>query len=179
MTILRKICFVVLSLVFIGCTHAQEASNKPGSNLTDANIAAIVVEANKIDISAGKIALNRSDNQRVKEFAQRMVTDHKSVLDSAVKLVTRLGVTPQNNELVSLLAKQSTDHEAKLRKLSGREFNKLYIDHEIAYHEAVIGVVNSQLIPGAINQELKNVLISVLPAFDAHLAHCKSVQSSL
>ena len=128
---------------------------------------------------AGKIALNRSDNQKVKEFAQRMVTDHKSVLDSAVKLVTRLGVTPQNNELVSLLAKQSTDHEAKLRKLSGREFNKLYIDHEIAYHEAVIGVVNSQLIPGAINQELKNVLISVLPAFDAHLAHCKSVQSSL
>ena len=178
-TVSRKVFFIVLSLVFIGCAHAQETSKKPGSNLTDANIAAIVVGANKIDISAGKIALNRSDNQKVKEFAQRMVTDHQSVLDSAVKLVTRLGVTPQNNELVSSLAKQSAKHEAELRKLSGREFNKLYIDHEIGYHEAVIGVVNDQLIPSANNQELKDMLVSVLPAFDAHLAHCKSVRSSL
>ena len=115
--------------------------------------------------------MNRSDNQKVKEFAQRMVTDHQSVLDSAVKLVTRLGVTPQNNELVNSLAKQSTEHEAELRKLSGREFNKLYIDHKIAYHEFVIGVVNNQFIPGANNQELKDMLVSVLTAFDALLAH--------
>lgn len=165
--------------MFIGCAHAHDSSNESGVKLTDANIAAIVVGANKIDISAGKIALSRSNNKMIREFAQRMVADHQSVLDTAVKLVTRLGVTPKNNDLVYALSKQSMEHEAKLKTLSGREFDKTYIDHEVAYHEAVISVVKKQLIPGAENQELKDTLTSVLPAFDAHLAHSKKVQSRI
>ena len=70
------------------------------------------------------------------------------------------------------------EHQAEYYEhLSGKAFDKAYIDHEVAYHEAVIGVVKSQLIPGAENQELKDMLVSVLPAFDAHLAHSKKVQS--
>jgi putative membrane protein len=175
----KKFIFALLAVSFIGCAHAMESSNSSNDKLTDANIAAIVVGANKIDISAGEIALDRSRNNKVREFAQRMVTDHQSVLDSAVKLVTRLGVTPQNNNLVHALTKQSAEHEAKLKSLSGKEFDRLYIDHEVAYHEAVIEVVKTQLIPGANNQDLKNTLVSVLPAFDAHLAHCKNIQASL
>jgi len=81
--------------------------------------------------------------------------------------------------LVHALAKQSTEHETKLKSLTGKEFDRLYIDHEVAYHEAVIEVVKTQLIPGANNQDLKDTLVSVLPAFDAHLAHCKNIQASL
>ena len=108
-----------------------------------------------------------------------MVTDHQGVLDAAVELVTRLCVTPQKNDLVYTLPKQLADHETRLKNLTGKEFDKAYIDHEVAYHEAVIGVVKTQLIPGANNQELKDMLTSVLPAFDAHLAHSKKVQASL
>ena len=175
----KKMTFVLAAVAFVGCAHAIESSNNSNKKLTDANIAAIVVGANKIDISAGKIALDRSRNTEVRKFAQRMVTDHQSVLDSAVKLVTRLGVTPQNNDLVHALANQSAEHEAKLKSLTGENFDRLYIDHEVAYHEAVIGVVRNQLIPGANNQELKDTLVSVLPAFDAHLAHCKKIQANL
>ena len=176
----KKVVFFVMSVAVIGCSgQAMKSSNNSSETLTDANIAAIVVGANKIDISAGNIALDRSSDPQVREFAQRMVTDHQAVLDSAVELVTRLGVTPKNNDLVYTLSKQSTEHEAKLKSLTGKEFDKLYIDHEVAYHEAVIDVVKTQLIPGADNQELKDTLTSVLPAFDAHLAHSKKVQASL
>ncbi len=179
-TLLKPIHLFLLAAAFAGCSHSPEpASTATQDTLSDANIAAIVVGANKIDISAGKIALDRSTNPKVKEFAQRMVTDHQSVLDSAVQLATRLGVTPVDNDLVHTLARQSTEHEAKLKTLSGKEFDKTYIDHEVAYHEAVINVVKTQLIPGADNKELKDTLTSVLPAFDAHLAHSKTVQASL
>ncbi len=157
------------------CANASSGAKK----LTDANIAAIVVGANNIDISAGKLAIERSSNTEVKKFAQTMITDHTAVLNAAVKLVTRLGVTPVNNELVAVLSKQSQDHEANLRTLTGAAFDKAYIDHEVAYHEAVIGVIESQLIPGAQNQELKDTLVSVLPAFKAHLKHCQMIQATL
>jgi len=147
--------------------------------LTDANIAAIVVGANNIDISAGKIALQRSNNSKIKEFATRMITDHKAVLKSAVDLVTKLGVTPVNNSLVATLSEQSKNNEANLKTLSGRDFDMAYIDHEIAYHKAVIGVIEDMLIPGAHNKQLKDALTGVVPAFKAHLAHSEMVKESL
>ena len=64
---------------------------------TDPQIAAIVVTANQVDIDAGNLAQAKSKNKGVKEFAQRMVTDHSGVNKSATDLVTRLHVTPETN----------------------------------------------------------------------------------
>ncbi len=176
----RNFLFVVSTFaLLVGCTSVfSNKANQPES-LTDANIAAIVVGANNIDISAGKIALQRSQNSAVKQFAQRMVTDHTAVLNSAVALVTKLGVTPVNNQLVATLSEQSSNHEAVLRTLSGNAFDKSYIDHEVAYHRAVIGVIETQLIPSAENKELKDMLISVVPAFNAHLEHSILIQKQI
>ncbi len=164
-------------LLLVGCANANK--NQQPEIITDANIAAIVVGANNIDISAGKIALERSENTLVKNFAERMITDHNAVLDSAVALVTKLGVTPVNNGLVATLAEQSSNHEANLRTLSGTAFDQSYINHEVAYHKAVIDVIENQLIPAAQNEELKALLISVIPAFNAHLAHCQMIQNQI
>ena len=95
-------------VLFVGCSSTYtEKQAQETKKITDANIAAIVVGANKIDISAGKIALQRSSNSEVRKFAELMITDHNAVLDGAVKLVTKLGVTPVNNDLVATLAEQS------------------------------------------------------------------------
>ncbi len=177
---LKKILITLsLTAFFVGCSTAKPDKTASAPKLSDANIAAIVVGANNIDISAGNIALKRSSNTQVKDFANRMIVDHKSVLASAVELVTKLGVTPVNNDLVFTLAEQSKNHEAKLNTLTGAAFDKAYIDHEVAYHEAVIGVIADQLIPSASNAELKALLVSVLPAFKAHLQHCKMIQKAL
>ena len=151
----------------------------PQPELTDANIAAIVVGANKIDISAAEVALKRSSNKKVLQFARTMITDHKAVLSSAVDLAGKLKLTPIDNELVASLAKQSRNHERELQTLSGESFDRAYINHEVDYHRAVIDVIESQLIPGAENEELKSLLISVLPAFRVHLAHCEQIQREL
>ncbi len=176
----RNFIFTVSTVaLLIGCTNAYSDKTQEPETLTDANIAAIVVGANNIDISAGKIALQRSQSTEVKKFAERMVTDHTAVLNSAVALVTKLGVTPVNNELVATLSEQSSNHEAVLRTLTGNAFDKSYIDHEVAYHQAVIGVIENQLIPSAQNKELKDMLVSVVPAFNAHLEHSQMIQKQI
>jgi len=173
----NKFLIVVLSVSFVmGCANSQ---NNKSKKLSDANIAAIVVGANNIDISAGNIAMKRSTNIKVKKFANRMIVDHKSVLKSAVDLVTKLGVKPVNNDLVYSLVEQSKNHEELLKSLSGRDFDKAYIDHEVAYHQAVIGIIEKQLIPSVSNTELKALLVSVLPAFKAHLQHCQMIQKEI
>jgi putative membrane protein len=146
---------------------------------TDPQIAAIVVTANQVDIDAGKLALKKSHTKDVRDFAQRMITDHTGVNKSAVALVTRLKVTPEDNPTSQSLKAGGEDNLRTLKTLNGAAFDKAYVDHEVAYHEQVLDAVDKVLIPNASNAELKALLVQVRPAFVAHLEHAKRIQAAL
>ena len=156
-------------------TTAAAAAEGPN----DAQIAAIVVTANQVDIDAGRLAASRSHTKEVKEFAKRMIVDHTGVNKSAVELVTKLKVTPQDNPTSQSLKSGGEKNIANLKTLKGSAFDKAYIDHEVVYHEQVLDAVDKTLIPNAKNAELKALLVKVRPAFVAHLDHAKQLQKSL
>lgn len=145
----------------------------------DAQIAAIVVTANTVDIDAGKLAQKRSKNKEVKKFAKQMVTDHTGVNKQATALVTRLKVTPEASETSKSLKDGGDANISKLKGLKGKEFDKAYVDNEVTYHQAVIDALDKTLIPNAKNAELKDTLVKVRPAFVAHLEHATHIQQSM
>ena len=108
-----------------------------------------------------------------------LVTDHAGVNKSATELVTRLKVKPEENDTSNSLKKGGEENLANLRKLSGADFDRAYIDHEIAYHQTVLDALDKTLVPNAQNAELKALLVKVRPAFVAHLEHAKQIQSTL
>jgi putative membrane protein len=161
-------------------TAAPVANSAPaGPGVTDADIAAIVVAANTIDVRNGELALARSSNAEVKKFAQRMITDHNAVNQSAVTLVTKLGVTPTENATSTGLTASADTTRTRLGSLSGAAFDKAYLDNEVAYHQTVLNALDTVLLPNAQNAELKATLVSVRPAFVAHLQHAQQLQASL
>jgi putative membrane protein len=164
-------------LVLAGSLLLPTAALAQGIN--DAQIAKIVVTANQVDVDAGKLAASKATNPEVKKFAQTMVTDHTGVNKQAVDLATKLGVKPEDNDTAKSLASGGQANLANLKTLKGKEFDKAYVDHEVAYHQAVLDAVDKTLIPGAKNEELKALLVKVRPAFVAHLEHAKMVQSDL
>jgi putative membrane protein len=147
--------------------------------LTDAQIAAIVVTANQVDIDAGELAALRATNAEVRTFAQRMVTDHKAVNQSAIELAAKLKVTPQENDTSRTLKAGGDKNLAALKKASGAAFDRAYVDQEVVYHTQVLEALDKTLIPGAANAELKALLVKVRPAFVAHLEHAKQIQAAL
>jgi putative membrane protein len=155
------------------------ASAAQAEGPTDPQIAAIVVTANQVDIDAGKLATSKSHTKDIREFAQRMITDHTGVNKSAVDLVTKLKVTPEDNPTSQSLKAGGEENLENLKTLKGAAFDKAYIDHEVAYHEQVLNAVDKVLIPNATNTELKALLVQVRPVFVAHLEHAKRIQASL
>ena len=147
--------------------------------VNDAQIAAIVVTANQVDIDAGKLAESMGSSADVKKFGKDMVRDHTGVNKSAVDLVTKLKVTPEDNPTAMSLKKGGMDNVDSLKTLKGKAFDKAYIDHEVAYHEQVLEAMDKTLIPGAKNDELKALLVKVRPAFASHLAHAKMLQTKM
>jgi len=148
-------------------------------NPNDAQIAAIVVTANQVDIDAGKLAETKGSNAEIKAFGKQMVTDHTGVNKQATDLVTKLGVKPEDNPTAQSLKQGGADNVKALKALKGAAFDKAYIDHEVTYHQAVLDAVDKTLIPNAQNAELKALLVKVRPAFVAHLEHAKKIQASL
>ena len=146
---------------------------------TDPQIAGIVVTANQIDIDAGKFAKSHSKNKEVDAFASQMITDHTAVNKQASALAKKLGVKPEDSDTSKSLkdgAKQNMDN---LKKLKGAAFDKAYVDHEVAYHQAVLDAIDKTLIPSAKNAELKGLIEKVRPAIAAHLEHAKHIQAAL
>ncbi|HEX2829206.1 MAG TPA: DUF4142 domain-containing protein [Burkholderiales bacterium] len=144
----------------------------------DAQIAAIVVTANQVDVDAGKLAQSKSGDKEVKAFAQRMIKDHTGVNKAAVELVTKLKVKPEENPTSKSLKAGGDDTLKRLKGLKGAEFDKAYVDNEVTYHQTVLDALDKTLIPGAKNEELKALLVKVRPAFVAHLEHARQIQAS-
>ena len=158
---------------------ARAAKASKAAPLTDANIAAIVLAANSIDIENAQLALKTSTDESVKAFAQMMVTDHTSVNDKAKALAGKLKLTPVGNAASRGLVKSTGARRAELAKLTGGAFDQAYLDNEISYHQAVLDMLDQQLVPGAKNAELKDLLTSVRPAFVAHLDKAKETRAAL
>jgi putative membrane protein len=164
-------------LLMASGAFAQGAAAAGGP--TDAQIAHIVVTANQVDIDAGKLAESKSANKDVKAFGKQMVTDHGGVNQQAVALVTKLKVTPADNPTSQSLKSGGEDNVKHLKTLKGAEFDKAYVDHEVAYHEQVLDAIDKTLLPSAQNEELKTLISKVRPAFVAHLEHAKMIRASL
>jgi putative membrane protein len=146
---------------------------------TDPQIAHIAYTAGTVDIGYAEIALQRSKNKAVREFANEMVKDHKAVNDKALALVKKLGVTPEDNETSQTLAKQAADKRAELMQLSGAAFDRAYAENEVAYHSFVNNAVDKLLIPSASNQELKGLLKVGLKIFQGHQQHAENMVQKL
>ena len=146
---------------------------------SDPQIVGIVVAANQIDINAGKLALQKTHNPQVKQFAQQMVDDHTAVQKSVFALGAKLHVTPADSPTEDALKKAAAESQAHLKTLSGAEFDRAYIDHEVAYHKQVIDAVKTTLIPDAKNAELKSALEGAAPMFQGHLEHAEHMQSTV
>lgn len=147
--------------------------------VTDPQIAAIVVAANQVDIDAGELAKERGTDPRVKEFAQRMITDHGGVNQAATDLVGKLGVTPEPNATSQQLTQNGEQNLTALRGQNGAAFDRAYIANEVTYHQAVLDAIDQTLIPSAQNAELKALLEQTRPAVAAHLEHARQLQGSL
>lgn len=163
------------ALALAALTSPTFAADQP----SDPQIAHIAYTAGDIDVKAGQLALEKSQNKAVRAFASDMVRDHKAVNEKALALVKKLNVTPEDNGTSKALAEQAAQKHAELNKLSGAAFDKAYVENEVAFHKTVDGALETTLIPSSSNGELKSLLQTGLKIFQGHLAHAEHLASSL
>jgi putative membrane protein len=161
---LSRWSMVAAAVVAIAPLSAQ---TKAAGKLDDPTIVAIFDAANTWDIQTGELAEKKGSTKEVRDFGAMLARDHKNVRQQGRDLAKKLGVTPTPPKDFAMVK----DHEAamkKLESLKGKEFDKAFLAHEVAYHKAVIDAMNTTLLPALQNAEVKDLVTKVAPAFQAH-----------
>lgn len=170
---------VRLNAVMAAVAMLNSGATAQGVSLTDPQIAHIAYTAGKLDITAAKQALERSENKAVKALAEDMARDHEALNKQALALVKKLKITPQNNQTSRQLSQNAAIKTRELSKLKGAAFDNAYVNNEIIYHKKVDDTLENFLIPSANSVELKSLLKAALKNIQSHEQHAKQVAAEL
>jgi putative membrane protein len=146
--------------------------------LDDATIVAIFDGANTADIETGQLAEQRGASKDIRTIGASLVRDHQAVRQQGRDLAAKLGVTPTSPD-PNPYAEAHAKAMAALSAKTGADFDRAFLDHEIAYHQAVIDAVTGTLLPAIKNPELKAFVTKIAPAFQAHLDMIKAAKKQL
>jgi putative membrane protein len=158
-------------------TSAVPGSTASGS-WTDANIFALLDEANAADSTAGAVAVTKGTASAVRDYGRRMVRDHHQLRAQGEALAKRLKIIPAvpADDPVASAAQKHMDNINSTAK--GKDFDKAYIDGEVEIHKAVLEIATAAA-KQTQNTELKNLIQKAAPVIQGHLDLAQSVQTTI
>lgn len=151
----------------LGLLMATPAQAQQPNKLDDATIVAIFDAANTADIETGALAAKKGASEKVRNFGKMLQADHTGVRKMGRDLAAKLHVTP-TPPANDAAARTHAAAMKKLTGLSGAAFDRAFLEHEVAFHSAVIDAVTTTLMPAIDNAELRALVNKVAPAFVAH-----------
>lgn len=125
------------------------------------------------EVNLGNLAKDHASNQAVKDFGNRMVTDHSKANDQLKDWASKNNVTLPTD----VNAKEKAEYD-RLSKLNGAEFDKVYMEHMLKDHREDIAEFRKEADRGT-NADLKSWASNTLPTLEDHLKQAETVASEV
>ena len=148
-----------------GVTAPAVVPGAPVAPLSDADTQFVLVqtENNMAEFQAAQLALQHSQNQSVRDFAGKIITDHtyaQNTLTSIAQLhhlQNPPALTPEHQQML-----------AQLAQLDGPAFDRAYVDSIARVQTVMLGEFNNQLANGW-DQRISAWVQNTRPAIMQHL----------
>ncbi len=173
-----------VSILALGACQSPEpdVSGQPapggGLILSDAEVGNITMSANNAEIQAAQLALQKSRNDAVRQFAQRMITDHTTLNQRLASLEGDLRGTTgsQLNQQINSTAQQTL---RTLQQLEGAQFDRTYMQNQVQQHQWLLESLDNALIPSARNNRLEKDLMEARSIVASHLQQAQQIHGTL
>jgi len=131
---------------------------------------------NKFEIESSQLALSKSQNDTIRQFAQHMVDDHgKAAAELGTVVSTVPNITAEAPE-----ARLDNERQAMLDKLNGatgQDFDRLYVKDQVKAHNDAVDMFRDYGSEGE-NQSLKDFASRTLPTLQSHKHDIDAIQAS-
>ncbi len=153
---------------------SNEMTNSKVSTMTgDTGFMTKAALGGMAEVELGKLAATKAQSAEVKQFAQKMVTDHTKANDELKALA--------GEKNFSMPVRLDTKHQAvldKLSGLSGAEFDKAYVEAMVADHAETVATFKSEA-DGGKDADAKAWAGKMLPNLQMHLEMIKGIQAKM
>jgi putative membrane protein len=126
-----------------------------------------------MEVSLGQLAIQKTSNNSVKQFGQRMVDDHGKLNDELKQLVSTKGAA-----LPDMSSKHDEKMKEKLMDKNGADFDKAYIKAMVSDHKKDIKAFEKHA-EKADDADLKAFINKALPFMKEHLRVAEAIESAI
>jgi len=153
-------------VAFAALTGGQAIAAVSNADKTFATEAA---QGGMAEVQLGQLAAEKAASPQVKQFAQRMVTDHTQANQELMQIVKQQSLTVPTQ----VGSKEKGDME-RLRGLSGAQFDTAYMQHMLQDHQKDVADFQKQAQSGS-DPALKAFAQKYLPILQQHLQMAQSI----
>jgi putative membrane protein len=124
-----------------------------------------------LEVQLGKLAQDKAQDQKVRDFAQRMVTDHSKANDELEKIAKQKGI--------SIPTTLDKEHQATLDKLqdkSGKAFDKAYMQVMVKDHRDGVALFKQASTASGVATDLQRFAKQTLPTLMEHQTMAKDAE---
>lgn len=146
-------------------------ASQPMMHATDKRFATKAAESDLAEIATSKLALQKAESDKVKQFAQHMIDDHTKTSEKLKPMAQAKGI-----ELPSTPDKEHQKAMAKLEKLSGDKFDREYMTGQVKDHEKAVSLFEREA-KGGRDAEFKQFASETVPTLREHLQMAKDIRS--
>jgi len=143
-----------------------------GSVRDDASFVREAAQAGLAEVRMGELAEQNAQAQSLKDFGQRMVTDHTKANDELMRIAQQKGM--QIPGTMSQGQKDMIDH---LSSLNGPQFDKDCGRHAVEAHERAVRLFRTEAQSGK-DPDLKTFAQNTLPTLEEHLRMARALNES-
>lgn len=180
---IRSLAIFSILLLTAACSmndSMTSSSSMPGMiGYSDADIAAIITNANQGEVDQARVAIDRASSADVRAFAQMMVTGHGNALSQARSLLSRINVTPMDSDLSRNLQSGSRQTVSALNTYTGASFDRQYMQAQVDAHQWLLNTLDNTLIPSAHNRQFHDFLQTQRSAVASHLDRARQILNTL
>lgn len=183
-----------------------DVSTETGVVLTDSAVIAMLQIANTQQVAAADLAIQNAENEQVRAFARDLKAGHQASQTQLESIAARLGggnqidrgmaagipadsvkadsayqdpTQQKKAERTDKPAPGDVSFLASLEALEGHEFDHGFVRLEIDNHEKTIQKLQTEIIPGVEDAELKSTLTAMVPELQAHLQTAVELEKTL
>jgi putative membrane protein len=159
-----------------GTTSDPETLRDQGA-ITDDEIVAASEALNAAQVEQGTLARAKAKEPRLREFAEKLKADHERARREGKSLAARLSIKPKESALSSELGADAAG-ATKTLKNAKNDFDRLFVESQIAAQQKTLRLLDQKLIPNARNQDVKELLEGLRATVQAHLETARSLQAT-
>ena len=127
---------------------------------------------NAAEVQMAELALKKTENPQIKEFAQTMITDHTAANKDLLELASNEGLA----NFKAAVGPANKAIYAKMTSTTGTAFDEFYIKHAVADHET--DLKDYQKAQGMVTDAgLKAYVDKVEPIVEGHLKMAKELET--